>query len=125
MKPHPADPYYEQFRTALDCRAVADQARTGLSLNLILFRAGYDAAMAHNKPGRHLPSLDEVRAYCKERGGRVDPEKWFDHYSSNGWKVGKNPMKDWRAAVRTWERSEFNQPARAQQQSFREIPACN
>lgn len=54
------------------------------------------------------PTIDEVIAYCKERVNCVDPHKWFDHYSSNGWKVGKNSMKDWKAAVRTWERSEFN-----------------
>jgi hypothetical protein len=53
------------------------------------------------------PSLTEVSAYCKERGNKVDPQKWMDHYSSNGWRVGRNPMRDWRAAVRTWERSEF------------------
>lgn len=52
------------------------------------------------------PTLEEVQAYCLERGKGVDPQKWFDYYSANGWKVGKNPMKDWKAAVRTWERSE-------------------
>lgn len=51
------------------------------------------------------PSLDEVKDYCKERGNKVDAERWFDYYTSNGWKVGKNTMKDWKAAVRTWERS--------------------
>ena len=51
------------------------------------------------------PTLDEVREYCNERGNRVDPQRWFDFYVSNGWRVGKNPMKDWRAAVRTWERN--------------------
>ena len=51
------------------------------------------------------PSFDEVKAYCYERGNVVDPQKWFDYYSSNGWKVGKNPMKDWKACVRTWERN--------------------
>lgn len=51
------------------------------------------------------PSIEEVEAYCSERGNRVDPQKWFDYYSSNGWKVGKNPMKDWKACVRTWERN--------------------
>lgn len=50
------------------------------------------------------PTLEEVKAYCKERKNKVDPERWFDYYTSNGWKVGKNPMKDWKAAVRTWER---------------------
>lgn len=51
------------------------------------------------------PALEEVAAYCAERGNGVDPVKWHSHYSANGWKVGKNPMKDWQAAVRTWEES--------------------
>ena len=54
------------------------------------------------------PTLEEVTAYCLERGKGVDPQKWYDYYSANGWKVGKNPMKDWKAAVRTWERSGDN-----------------
>ena len=52
------------------------------------------------------PTLDEVKAYCNERNNRVDPERFIDYYTANGWKVGKNPMKDWKAAVRTWERSD-------------------
>lgn len=51
------------------------------------------------------PTIEEVIAYCEERQNSVDPVKWHDHYTSNGWKVGKNPMKDWKAAVRTWERT--------------------
>lgn len=53
------------------------------------------------------PSQEEVRAYCVERGNSVDPQGWMDHYESNGWRVGKNPMKSWKAAVRTWERLEI------------------
>ncbi len=49
------------------------------------------------------PSLDEVALYCAERNNQVNPEKWYDYYSANGWKVGKNSMKDWKAAVRLWE----------------------
>ena len=56
------------------------------------------------------PTFEEVEAYCKERDNAVDVARWFDYYTANGWKVGKNPMKDWRAAVRTWERSEFAAP---------------
>lgn len=52
------------------------------------------------------PTLADVINYCNERNNGVDPEKFFDYYTSNGWKVGKNAMKDWKAAVRTWERSE-------------------
>ena len=54
------------------------------------------------------PTVDEVRAYCQERKNNVDPERFVDYYTSNGWKVGKNPMKDWKAAVRTWERHGWN-----------------
>ena len=58
------------------------------------------------------PTLEQVRAYCLERGKGVDAQKWYDYYSANGWKVGKNPMKDWKAAVRTWERSGGNGKSR-------------
>ncbi len=50
------------------------------------------------------PALVEVQEYCEERRNGVDAEKWMSHYEANGWKVGRNPMKDWRAAVRTWEK---------------------
>ena len=49
------------------------------------------------------PSLEEIRNYCKERKNNVNPEKWLAHYQAKGWLIGKNKMKDWRAAVRTWE----------------------
>lgn len=52
------------------------------------------------------PTVDEVAAYCQERGNSLDPDAFVDFYASKGWMVGKNPMKDWKAAVRTWERSE-------------------
>ena len=52
------------------------------------------------------PSVDDVRAYCAERGNNVDPQSFVDFYESKGWMIGKNKMKDWKAAVRTWERGE-------------------
>ena len=52
----------------------------------------------------HKPNLLEIRAYCSEHNYNVNPETFFNYYESNGWKVGKNPMKDWKAAVRTWVR---------------------
>lgn len=51
------------------------------------------------------PTVDQVAAYCRERGNNVNPQQFADHYTANGWRVGKNPMKDWKAAVRTWERN--------------------
>lgn len=49
------------------------------------------------------PSLEDIRSYCQERRNQVDPERFFNFYESKGWMVGKSPMKDWKAAVRTWE----------------------
>lgn len=54
----------------------------------------------------HHPTVEEVAAYCQERGNRVDAERFVDFYASKGWKVGNQPMKDWKACVRTWERRE-------------------
>ena len=51
------------------------------------------------------PTIEEVKAYCAERKNNVDAQRFVDYYTSNGWLVGKNKMKDWRAAVRTWERN--------------------
>ena len=55
------------------------------------------------------PTVEEVRAYCLERGNHVNPDAFVDFYTSKGWMVGKNKMKDWKAAVRTWEKD--RQPA--------------
>jgi len=55
-----------------------------------------------------VPTLIEVVNYCKERSNSINPEQFIDYYTANGWKVGKNKMKDWKAAVRTWEQNENN-----------------
>ena len=52
------------------------------------------------------PDAEEVRAYCIEIGYDLDPELFISYYSSNGWMVGKNPMTDWKAAVRVWKSRE-------------------
>lgn len=53
-------------------------------------------------PRFSAPTVDEVREYIRQQGYNVDAEHFVDYYTSNGWKVGRNPMKDWRATVRTW-----------------------
>ena len=58
------------------------------------------------------PSLDQVMAYCQERNNTVNAEQFMDFYESKGWRVGNQPMKDWKAAVRTWEKRE--QPRESQ-----------
>lgn len=67
------------------------------------------------------PSVEEIRAYCQERGNHVDPQRFYDFYASKGWKVGNQSMKDWKACVRTWEQRDdkfthpMNLPAKPQQ----------
>lgn len=64
-----------------------------------------------DKPPRNRftpPTLEEVQAYCIERKNNVDAERFIDYYTSNGWMVGKSKMKDWKAAVRTWEKNGYN-----------------
>lgn len=61
------------------------------------------------------PIVAEVRAYCEERKNGLDAQKFFDYYQSKGWVVGKAPMKDWRAAIRTWEGQQRLQPKNEQQ----------
>ena len=56
------------------------------------------------------PTLSQITQYCLERNNNVNAEQFYDYYESNGWKVGKNAMKDWKAAVRTWERNEYRKP---------------
>lgn len=64
-----------------------------------------DTDVSKEKASRFLPpTLDEVRGYCLEKGYPVDAERFIDFYESKGWFVGKNKMKDWKAAVRNWNR---------------------
>lgn len=54
------------------------------------------------------PTLEEVKEYCLERNNNISAEQFIDYYDANGWKVGKNSMKDWKASIRTWERNKIN-----------------
>lgn len=72
--------------------------------------------MEESKPPKRFtaPTLEEVKEYCAERKNGVDAARFVNYYTANGWKVGKNPMKDWKAAVRTWERNDFGKPKTAE-----------
>lgn len=60
--------------------------------------------MVGKPPRFSVPTVEEVAAYCRERRNGIDAQQFVDYYTANGWKVGKGlPMKDWKAAVRTWE----------------------
>lgn len=63
-----------------------------------------------NTPSKKIipPSLEQVQEYCAERKNGIDAQRFIDFYSAKGWMIGKNRMKDWRAAVRNWERREHD-----------------
>lgn len=68
-------------------------------------RLGGMLSMNEEQKLKARPTLDQVEKYCAERQNKVDAKQWFDYYCSNGWKVGRSTMRDWKAAVRTWERN--------------------
>ncbi len=65
-----------------------------------------DTPIPSRKKSFTPPTLEEVTAYCRERGNSIDPERFRDYYEARGWMIGKTKMKDWKAAVRTWEKRE-------------------
>ena len=60
------------------------------------------------------PTVQQVSEYCLENGYSVEPERFVDYYKSNGWKVGKSQMKDWKAAVRNWAQRDKDNNKKAQ-----------
>lgn len=56
------------------------------------------------------PTIEDLEDYINEKGYQVDAHKFYDYYESNGWKVGKNPMKDWKATIRNWARNDYDKP---------------
>lgn len=72
--------------------------------NITIIESNTDV-LPNDKPKSKFqkPTIEEIQRYCDERGNGVDAERFFAYYEANGWKVGRNAMKDWRAAVRTWE----------------------
>jgi len=58
---------------------------------------------ARSAPAALSPSVEDVKAYCEERGNGIDPRMFFDYYAARGWMTGSVPVRDWKALVRTWE----------------------
>lgn len=71
------------------------------------------------------PTFEEVNFYCLERNNKVDAQRFIDYYEANGWKVGRNSMKDWKAAIRTWEKNDgsfSNKRVTTKQERQEELP---
>ena len=65
----------------------------------------------NNIRGFQPPTIDEVKAYIKEKSYSVNAERWYSYYESNGWMVGRNKMKDWKASIRYWSSQSKNNPS--------------
>ena len=91
----------------LDTKCIHDVSKLDTEVRLGKDRLGKDSLNSADKPhGFTPPNIQDVRAYCQERGNKVDPENFWDFYQAKNWMIGKNKMKDWKAAVRTWERTD-------------------
>lgn len=100
-------------KKALQCNAAATECNTDIEIekdrDKETEKDNRECGQAHERkrstPPKFIkPTVEQVKAYCRERSNGVDAERFVDYYESNGWRVGKSPMKDWQAAVRTWER---------------------
>ena len=91
-------------RKALQCNAPVTQLKQPCNVEI---EKEKDKEIEIDNRGRFTPpSVEQVREYCESRKNNVSPETFVDFYSSKGWMVGKNRMRDWKAAVRTWEKNE-------------------
>ena len=109
---HPTKYQEEKAQLSLDENKAYTQADTpciqDVSITDTEVRLGKDR-LGKSKDKRFIaPSIEEVQEYITEKGFSVDAERFVDYYTANGWMVGKNHMKDWRAAVRNWERKNGN-----------------
>ena len=99
----------------MDCHALDIDKEKEKELDKDIYM-GADAPAPKKSTKFIPPTVEEVTAYCKERSNCVDASRFVDFYTTKGWMVGKNKMKDWKSAVRTWERnnSGYQKPAAPQ-----------
>lgn len=100
---------------ALQCNGVVTNCNGDIEIDIdkeveIEKEVSADDSAAHTTKRFKKPTIDEVIAYCKERNNNVDPQRFWDFYEAKGWKIGKSPMKDWKACVRTWEKEGQSKP---------------
>ena len=99
---------YKEGTKQIDKRYI--QIKKGASLkkqvNPLLENAKDNNTIVNNNTtySNKKPSVEEIKQYCLQRNNRIDAEQFFDFYESKNWYVGKNKMKNWQAAIRTWEK---------------------
>ena len=105
---------YTICSTILPCPKISDTENIGndnldTNINSLNINNNFNINSKKSAASRFTPpTVEEVQAYCRERQNNVDPQRFIDYYTARGWLIGKNKMKDWKAAVRTWERSGYN-----------------
>ena len=98
-------------RKLLECSNVNDMSMTvndNVNLDIDKNRLEEDKKEEKNnsKTKRFKkPSVEDIETYCNERNNNINPNAFYDYYESKDWMIGKNRMKDWKAAIRTWERN--------------------
>lgn len=105
VKPH--ESYAKNRMNHAVKNPVSNQYRNTVYTPLSLDKSKEVSPTGENSTARRVfrpPTVEEVAAYCRERNNGIDPQAVIDFYESKGWMIGKNKMKDWKAAVRTWER---------------------
>ena len=97
---------------------VSDTDKNRLDRDIELDKSDSVVASLPSTSGKRFikPTLEEINAYMEKSGYYIDAERFLDYYDSNGWMVGKNHMKDWKATVRTWTKREKTQPQPKQEQ---------
>lgn len=101
-----------------NCIQSVDEPNTQVRLD----KNSIDIDIKKNSSRFTQPTPEEVKAYCTERNNKVDAERFIDFYSSKGWMVGKNKMKDWKACVRTWEKDSKDKPQAKTSNKFNQFP---
>lgn len=99
------------YKMAMDTPCIQNVSSLDTQVRLGKDSIGKDSSIGAKRSRFTPPTTEEIQAYCTEKHYNVNPEHFIDYYESNGWKVGRNSMKDWKAAVRNWARREKeNQP---------------
>lgn len=101
----------EPLASPSECLASPSQSYLDVDVDVDADVNAHSGTIAPQAPPKRRfvkPTVDEIRAYCAERKNNIDPQYFWDYYEARGWKAGgRSAMKDWRAAVRTWEKNNF------------------
>ena len=94
---------FKDGASSTDCQRIVDVQSTQVRLGQVSI---VKDSIESKKTAKRFtpPTREEIADYCRERNNGINPDTFYDFYQSKGWMVGKNPMKDWKAAVRTWEK---------------------